>query len=88
MITDANGIIQTKPSGFTDFCRKYVRNTEEGRRRCQKCDQMGVEKAARAGGSCAYFCHAGLVAFAAPVNGPRTFGGMFCRGTDADHTAG
>ncbi len=67
MITDANGIIQTKPSGFTDFCRKYVRNTEEGRRRCQKCDQMGVEKAARAGGSCAYFCHAGLVAFAAPV---------------------
>ena len=67
MITDANGIIQTKPSGFTDFCQKYIRNTEEGRRRCQNCDQMGVEKAARAGGSCAYFCHAGLVAFAAPI---------------------
>lgn len=67
MITNANGSIQTKPSGFTDFCQKYVRNTEEGRRRCQKCDKMGVEKAARAGGSCAYFCHAGLVAFAAPI---------------------
>lgn len=67
MITDANGIIQTRPSGFTDFCQKYVRNTEEGRRRCQQCDKMGVEKAARAGGSCAYFCHAGLVAFAAPI---------------------
>lgn len=67
MITDASGMIQTKPSGFTDFCRKYVRNTEEGRKRCQECDRLGVEKAAKAGGSCAYFCHAGLVAFAAPI---------------------
>ena len=67
MITDASGTIQTKPSGFTDFCKKYVRNTEEGRKRCQECDRLGVEKAAKAGGSCAYFCHAGLVAFAAPI---------------------
>lgn len=67
MITDANGVVLTKPSKFTEFCGKYVRNTEEGRKRCQKCDRMGVEKAARAGGSCAYFCHAGMVAFAAPI---------------------
>ncbi|MDE5938314.1 MAG: PocR ligand-binding domain-containing protein [Lachnospiraceae bacterium] len=67
MITDGSGIIQTKPSGFTEFCQKHVRNTEEGRKRCQECHRMGVEKAARAGGSCAYFCHAGLVAFAAPI---------------------
>ncbi len=67
MITNASGTIQTKPSGFTDFCKKYVRNTEEGRKRCQECDRLGVEKAAKAGGSCAYFCHAGLVAFAAPI---------------------
>ncbi len=67
MITDASGAIQTKPSGFTDFCRKYVRNTEEGRKRCELCDKLGVERATKAGGSCAYFCHAGLVAFAAPI---------------------
>lgn len=67
MITDASGVIQTKPSGFTDFCKKYIRNTEEGRRRCHECDKLGVRKAAKAGGACAYFCHAGLVAFAAPI---------------------
>ena len=55
MITNASGTIQTKPSGFTDFCKKFVRNTEEGRKRCQECDRLGVEKAAKAGGSCAYF---------------------------------
>ena len=67
LVTDANGKIQTKPSGFTEFCGKYVRNTEEGRKRCEKCDKMGAEKAAKAGVSCAYFCHAGMVAFAAPI---------------------
>lgn len=39
MITDGRGVIQTEPSGFTDFCRNYIRNTEEGRKRCQKCDK-------------------------------------------------
>lgn len=67
LVTDARGRIQTKPSGFTEFCGRYVRNTEEGRKRCEKCDKMGAEKAARAGVSCAYFCHAGMVAFAAPI---------------------
>ena len=67
LITDARGVIQTKPSGFTEFCGKYVRNSEEGRRRCEKCDRIGAEKAAKAGVSRAYFCHGGLVAFAAPI---------------------
>ncbi len=67
LITDARGVIQTKPSGFTEFCGKYVRNSEEGRRRCEKCDRIGAEKAAKAGVSRAHFCHAGLVAFAAPI---------------------
>ena len=67
VITDAHGIIQTKPSGFSDFCQKYVRNTEEGRKRCEKCDMQGTERAGKAGVSCAYFCHAGLVEFAAPI---------------------
>ncbi len=67
MIADISGVIQTKPSGFTDFCQKYIRSTEEGRRRCQLCNKQGVERAAKAGGSCAYYCHAGLVTFAAPI---------------------
>lgn len=67
MITDGRGVIQTEPFGFTDFCRNYIRNTEEGRKRCQKCDKQGVERAARAEGACAYFCRAGLVEFAAPI---------------------
>ncbi|MDE5717199.1 MAG: PocR ligand-binding domain-containing protein, partial [Lachnospiraceae bacterium] len=67
VITDAHGIIQTKPSGFSDFCQEYVRNTEEGRKRCEKCDKQGTERAGKAGVSCAYFCHAGLVEFAAPI---------------------
>lgn len=67
LVTDARGVIQTEPSGFAEFCGKYVRNTEKGRKLCEACDKMGAEKAARAGVSCAYFCHAGLVAFAAPI---------------------
>lgn len=67
LVTDAHGVIQTEPSGFTEFCGKYVRNTEKGRKLCETCDKMGAEKAARAGVSCAYFCHAGMVAFAAPI---------------------
>lgn len=67
LVTDAHGVIQTEPSGFTEFCGKYVRNTEKGRKLCETCDKMGAEKVARAGVSCAYFCHAGMVAFAAPI---------------------
>ncbi len=67
MITDVQGNILTKFSGFSDFCGKYVRSTEEGRRRCEICDRLGAEKAGRLGVACAYQCHAGLVAFAAPI---------------------
>lgn len=67
MITDARGKIQTEPSLFSDFCQKYVRNTEEGRKRCEQCDRIGIGKASKEGASCAYVCHVGLVVFAAPV---------------------
>lgn len=80
LVTDARGKIQTKPSGFTEFCGKYVRNTEEGRKQCEKCDKMGAEKAARAGVSCAYFCHAGMVAFAAPIMAHGRMVGCFIGG--------
>ncbi|MEE3393807.1 MAG: PocR ligand-binding domain-containing protein [Lachnospiraceae bacterium] len=40
---------------FTDFCMKYTRGSEEGRRRCEKCDREGKG---------IYYCHAGLMDFA------------------------
>ena len=43
---------------FTDFCYNLTRKSPEGLRRCKKCDR---------GGSGTYFCHAGLVDFAAPI---------------------
>ncbi len=47
---------------FTDFCIKYTRGSEEGCRRCVKCDKEGKG---------VYHCHAGLIDFGIPlvVNG-------------------
>ena len=73
MITDASGTIQTKPSGFTDFCKIYVRNTEEGRKRCGRLLRLLLPR--RACGVCgAHY-------------GARALGGMLYRRTDADHTS-
>ena len=55
---DADGNYITKGSNFTDFCMKYTRNSEEGRRRCVKCDTECKGT---------YFCHAGLMDFAADI---------------------
>lgn len=61
---DAEGNYITKGSNFTDFCMKYTRGSEEGARRCQKCDTELTGT---------YYCHAGLMDFAADivVNGER-----------------
>jgi ligand-binding sensor protein len=55
---DANGDYMTSPSNFNDFCIKYTRGTQEGLKRCIKCDTDGV--------GC-YFCHAGLMDFSAAI---------------------
>ena len=65
--TDSNGVAVTEPSDFSDFCINYVRSTEAGMECCEKCDKMGAGMARNAGDSCAYFCHAGLMDFAAPI---------------------
>lgn len=44
----------TEGSNFTDFCMKYTRGSEEGNRRCIKCDNECTGT---------YFCHAGLMDF-------------------------
>ncbi len=67
LTTDTNGVPITKGSNFSEFCTKYVRASEVGRKRCEDCDRMGAELTKKKGISCAYLCHAGLVDFAAPI---------------------
>lgn len=43
---------------FTNFCINLTRGTEEGKRRCEKCDREGKG---------VYPCHAGLVDFGIPI---------------------
>lgn len=56
---DNNGKYITSEIGFTDFCIKYTRGSEEGARRCIKCDNEC---------SGTYFCHAGLMDFNIEIN--------------------
>lgn len=55
---DSKGEYFTKAINFTDFCMKYTRGSEEGLRRCQKCD---------AECSGCYYCHAGLMDFSEDI---------------------
>ncbi|MGN0620346.1 MAG: PocR ligand-binding domain-containing protein [Porcipelethomonas sp.] len=67
LTADENGVAVTKGSNFTDFCMKYTRNSVLGNKRCELCDKMGAELTHRSGKPCNYYCHAGLVDFAAPI---------------------
>lgn len=50
----ADGKYISKCYNFTDFCIKLTRGSEEGCRRCEKCDREGKG---------IYHCHAGLIDF-------------------------
>ncbi len=54
----ADGEYISECYNFTDFCIKLTRGSEEGCRRCTKCDREGKG---------VYSCHAGLVDFGIPV---------------------
>ena len=54
----ADGEYLTEGSNFTDFCMKYTRGSEEGNKRCIKCDNEC---------SGTYFCHAGLMDFSVDI---------------------
>lgn len=56
--TDAEGNYITGEVGFTDFCIKYTRGSQEGLRRCVKCDTECTGT---------YFCHAGLMDFSVDI---------------------
>ncbi|MCH5194097.1 MAG: PocR ligand-binding domain-containing protein [Oscillospiraceae bacterium] len=80
LTTDASGTAVTQGSNFTDFCMKYTRRSRVGCARCEECDRMGGEKTMRTGCAAAYFCHAGLVDFAAPILLDGQFIGSFIGG--------
>lgn len=55
---DADGNYISDCYNFTDFCSKLTRGSEEGKKRCEKCDKDGKG---------VYSCHAGLCDFAIPI---------------------
>ncbi len=57
----------TKPSNFTHFCMDLTRGSKEGNQLCLECDQKGGRDAAASGKPAIYYCHAGLMDFAAPI---------------------
>lgn len=54
----ADGEYISQCYNFTDFCIKLTRGSEEGCRRCERCDREGKG---------VYNCHAGLVDFGIPI---------------------
>lgn len=80
LTTDKYGVPVTRGSLFTDFCSKYTRISRVGNKKCEQCDKLGAEVALKAGGSCAYNCHAGLVDFAAPIMVQGQMAGCFIGG--------
>ncbi|MGN0695469.1 MAG: PocR ligand-binding domain-containing protein [Oscillospiraceae bacterium] len=80
LTADKNGVAVTKGSNFSDFCVKYTRMSERGNRLCSECDKNGAEKTLANGGPCAYYCHAGLVDYAAPIMADGKMVGSFIGG--------
>ncbi len=80
LTTDAEGNPVTKGSNFTDFCNKYTRQSRLGCIRCEECDKHGAEITLESGKPCTYYCHAGLVDFAAPIMANGVMVGSFIGG--------
>lgn len=66
LATDDTGAV-TEGSNFTDFCMNLTRKSRVGCERCNQCDLKGGEEASRTGRPAVYYCHGGLMDFAAPV---------------------
>lgn len=80
LTTDENGTPVTQGSNFTDFCMELTRKSKIGCQRCEKCDRQGGENTMRTGHASTYYCHAGLVDFAAPIMVNGKFIGSFIGG--------
>lgn len=80
LTTDADGVAVTRGSNFTQFCMDLTRKSGLGCQRCEKCDKQGGEETMRTGKASTYYCHAGLVDFAAPIMVNGQFIGSFIGG--------
>lgn len=80
LTTDIDGVAVTKGSNFSDFCMCHTRTSPVGCARCEQCDKYGAELALEKGRSITYFCHAGLVDFAAPIMANGKMVGCFIGG--------
>lgn len=80
LTTEANGKPVTSGSHFSDFCMKYTRGSKLGCARCEQCDSRGASLALERGESVVYFCHAGLMDFAAPIMAEDKMVGCFIGG--------
>lgn len=80
LTADSTGFAVTKGSNFTDFCNMYTRKSELGEKRCMQCDKKGAEITLKNGEPCSYYCHAGLVDFAAPIMANGVMVGSFIGG--------
>ena len=67
LTTDATGKPVTKGSNFTEYCMKYTRQSKVGCSRCEECDRYGAIQTQESGRPVSYFCHSGLIDFAAPI---------------------
>ncbi len=66
LTTDDTGSV-TELSNPTDFCMNFTRKSAIGCERCNQCDLMGGEESSKTGKPAVYYCHGGLVDFAAPI---------------------
>lgn len=66
LATDSTGAV-TQLSNPTEFCMNLTRKSPVGCERCNKCDLQGGADASRTGQPAVYYCHGGLVDFAAPI---------------------
>lgn len=67
LVTDADGTAVTEGSNFSDFCMKHIRSHPLGKKLCEQCDKFGAHQAHIRGESFHYYCHTGLIDFAAPI---------------------
>lgn len=67
LVTDADGTAVTEGSNFSDFCMKYIRTNPLGKKLCEQCDKFGAHQAHAKGEPFDYYCHTGLIDFAAPI---------------------
>ncbi len=67
-ISNYDGEYLTDACELSDFCEKCIKQSPEGKRRCDACDCSNAENALKYGKAMAYRCHAGLLDFTAPIS--------------------